>query len=43
VGRRDADGQFLHRDEFYRLSPAFYRAYQERIVRYLGELAADLF
>jgi hypothetical protein len=43
VGRRDAVGRFLVRDRFYRLSPAFYRTYQERIVDYLGELAADLF
>lgn len=42
VGRRDADGQFICREEFYDLSPAFYRAYQERIVEYLLELAADL-
>ena len=42
VGRRDLDGQFICREEFYALSPAFYHAYQERIVDYLGELAADL-
>ena len=42
VGRRDADGQFLCREAFYTLSPAFYRAYQARIVAYLKELAADL-
>jgi hypothetical protein len=43
VGRRDAEGAFLHREEFYTLTPAFYRAYEERIVRYLVELAEDLF
>ncbi|MCX6030752.1 MAG: tagaturonate epimerase family protein [Chloroflexi bacterium] len=43
VGRRDADGQFICREEFYDLSPAFYRAYQERIVGYLLGLAGDLF
>ncbi len=43
VGRRDARGQFLHRHEFYTLSPAFYRAHQARISAYLGELADDLF
>ncbi len=43
VGRRDAQGQFLHRHEFYTLSPAFYRAHRERIAAYLGELADDLF
>jgi hypothetical protein len=43
VGRRGPDGQFLHRHEFYRLSPAFNAAYQERIGDYLCQLAADLF
>jgi hypothetical protein len=43
VGRRDAQGQFLHRHEFYRLSPAFNHAYQQRIREYLCELAQDLF
>jgi hypothetical protein len=43
IGRRDASGQFLHREEFYKLSPAFYRAYQERIAGYLEELADDVF
>jgi hypothetical protein len=42
VGRRDADGQFVCREEFYHLSPAFYRAHQKRIVEYLSELAEDL-
>jgi hypothetical protein len=42
VGRRDAEGQFLYREEFYDLSPAFYEAYQERIVGYLLGLAEDL-
>jgi len=43
VGRRDADGQFICREEFYALSPAFYQAYQECITAYLLELADDLF
>lgn len=43
VGRRDAAGQFTCREEFYALSPAFYRAYQACIARYLLELADDLF
>ena len=43
VGRRDADGQFICREEFYDLSPAFYQAYQECITGYLLELADDLF
>ena len=42
VGRRDADGQFICREEFYDLSPAFYRAYQECITGYLLGLADDL-
>jgi hypothetical protein len=42
VGRRDAEGQFTCREEFYTLSPAFYRAYQECIVGYLLGLAEDL-
>lgn len=43
VGRRDATGQFICREEFYALSPAFYRAYQDVISRYLIGLADDLF
>ena len=43
VGRRDAQGQFLYREEFYDLSPAFYRAYQDFLVHYLCGLAAELF
>jgi hypothetical protein len=43
VGRRDVDGQFICREEFYDLSPAFYQAHQQRIVEYLSELARDLF
>jgi hypothetical protein len=43
VGRRDADGQFINREAFYRLPSAFYRDYRARIVAYLGELAHDLF
>ena len=43
VGRRDANGQFICREEFYDLSPAFYRAYQACIAGYLIELADDLF
>ncbi len=42
VGRRDAWGQFLVREEFYDLSPAFYEAYKDCIVAYLLELADDL-
>jgi hypothetical protein len=43
VGRRDAQGQFMYRHEFYQLSDAFNRAYQQRICDYLCELAGDLF
>jgi len=43
VGRRDTDGQFLQREEFYALAPAFYRAYQDRVVLHLCKLAEDLF
>ena len=42
-GRRDKTGRFLHRQEFYRLSPGFYQAYQERIAEYLAGLAGELF
>ncbi|MCL5102889.1 MAG: tagaturonate epimerase family protein [Armatimonadetes bacterium] len=43
VGRRDERGRFMYRDEFYDLSPEFYRAYQARISDYLSGLAAELF
>jgi hypothetical protein len=43
VGRRDAQGQFIYREEFYDLSPAFYREYQTRAARYLCSLAEELF
>ncbi len=43
VGRRDAAGGFLHREEFYRLSPDFYRAYRTRIAEYVSGLANELF
>lgn len=43
VGRRDEQGRFLYRDEFYSLSPEFYRSYRDRIAGYLAGLAAELF
>ena len=43
VGKRDAQGQFVRRQEFYRLSGAFHEAHSLRICDYLCELAADLF
>ena len=42
VGRRDAAGQFICREEFYSLSPGFYSAYQDCITNYLIGLADDL-
>ena len=42
VGRRDPNGQFICREEFYALSPAFFRAHQECITGYLLGLADDL-
>jgi hypothetical protein len=43
VGRRDGRGQFLHREEFYRLSAEFLTAYQDRVAAWLGAVAADVF
>jgi hypothetical protein len=42
VGKRDADGQFIHREKFYNLPLAFYREYQNRIERFLCEGAEDV-
>ena len=43
IGRRDDQGRFLVRDEFYSLSAEFYRAHQEYLADYLGRLAEELF
>lgn len=43
VGRRDVRGRFLNREEFYSLPQGFYREYERRVARYVGNLAADLF
>ena len=43
VGRRDAQGQFLHREEFYSLSRAFVEDYQNRVAQLLCGLAEELF
>ncbi len=43
VGRRDPQGQFLHRERFYTLSPEFYALHEERIRAYVLGLAHDLF
>jgi hypothetical protein len=43
VGRRDQYGQFLHRQEFYGLSPQFCAAYQNEISAWLCQIAEDVF
>lgn len=43
VGRRDENGQFIHREKFYDLPADFYRQYQDRITHYLCEVANDVF
>ncbi|MBA3846985.1 MAG: hypothetical protein H0X45_10110, partial [Planctomycetes bacterium] len=43
VGRRDAAGRFIHRHEFYSLSPAFLRDYADRVHDRLVGLASQLF
>ncbi len=43
VGRRDEDGQFVHRDKFYSLPLEFYREYENRIHGFLCDVAADVF
>jgi hypothetical protein len=42
VGRRDAQGQFLHRERLYSLPKDFYQAYENRVVAYLAGLADEL-
>jgi len=43
VGRRDSNGQFIHREKFYDMPPDFYRDYQDRVKLYLLEVANDVF
>ena len=43
VGRRDADGQFVHRAKFYSLPAEFYREYHERLALCLHDVAEDVF
>lgn len=43
VGRRDGNGQFLHREKFYNLSTDFYMEYKNRLINYLGKLVDELF
>jgi len=42
VGRRDSNGQFIHREKFYDLPAEFYREYQKHVCEYLREVAADV-
>ncbi|NLE46295.1 MAG: hypothetical protein GX620_16375 [Chloroflexi bacterium] len=43
VGRRDDQGQYVHRETLYgELSRAFHQEYERRLVAYLTELAGDL-
>lgn len=42
VGKRDEQGQFVHREKFYGLGADFYDEYQRRICSYLCEVAADV-
>jgi hypothetical protein len=42
VGKRDAQGNFVHREQFYSLAPEFYVEYTRRVKSYLGLLAQDL-
>lgn len=42
VGRRDENGQYMHREELYSLSEGFHREYESRIEAYLCDLAQDL-
>ena len=43
VGKRDAEGQFLFREQFYDLPADFYAEYARRIERQLGDVAEDIF
>jgi len=43
VGRRDGNGQFVHRAKFYDLPAEFCREYDNRIHRFLCDVAADVF
>lgn len=43
VGRRDGNGQFVHRDKFYDLPPGFDRMYHDRARRFLCDVALDVF
>jgi hypothetical protein len=43
VGKRNAAGQYLNREELYSLPPALYAEYRSRLVAYLCLLAGELF
>jgi hypothetical protein len=43
LGRRDADGRFLHREKFYDLPASFYAEYARRVTELLGEVITDIF
>jgi len=43
IGRRDQEGQFIHRKRFYDLSSAFHADYERRLSSYLKQLARDIF
>lgn len=43
VGRRDDRNRFFNRERFYDLPQAVVDAYSERIARFLGEVASDVF
>jgi hypothetical protein len=43
VGKRDANGQFVHRERFYDLPAGFYREYHDRVKRFLCDAAGDVF
>jgi len=43
VGRRDEQGQFVHRGKFYDLPAEFYREYDHRVARFLCDVATDVF
>ena len=42
VGKRNRQGQFVHREKFYDLGADLYDEYQRRICSYLCEVAADV-
>lgn len=42
VGRRDDQGQFVHRELFYSLPSEFHRRYTDRVAGFLNAVAADV-